>query len=316
MQKPMNQYPFLNFNISITPPIKTNTVRNFDPAIIEQDAQSTRIIAHHRFPDLVREFLEHKKKHGSTHEKSLYSEDFTWEDQVARLLEKRAMVFMGRDDYTVLRDGRRIVDNPTLEWDRNGTETQHLNEFLSLKEYLSYDEIMLGSLLGVSSPSFFINDGNRYNCGKPGATGTFESRGVIMGLVGARFERLDRMDSVHILKTTEQQPKQHPEATKIFQDFFGVAQRNPNVDFDVEMYRARIRVTAEVLLLEANARAGEVGQKAYVYVVGLGLGVWQYHGHPTQAEDYIEAFVEALRSLRLPHVATVEFAWIRCSEDR
>ena len=61
--------------------------------------------------------------------------------------------------------------------------------------YLSYDEIMLASLLGVSGPSFFINDGSRYNSGKPAKPGTFESRGVIIGLVGARFERADRMDS-------------------------------------------------------------------------------------------------------------------------
>lgn len=49
--------------------------------------------------------------------------------------------------------------------------------------YQSYDEIMLGSLLGVSGPSYFMNDGNRMNRGKVGKNGTYESRGIIIGLV-------------------------------------------------------------------------------------------------------------------------------------
>lgn len=47
----------------------------------------------------------------------------------------------------------------------------------------SYDEIMLGSLLGVSGPSYFINDGDRQNGGIVGEEGTFEPRGIIIGLV-------------------------------------------------------------------------------------------------------------------------------------
>lgn len=42
---------------------------------------------------------------------------------------------------------------------------------------------MLGSLLGVSGPSYFINDGARNNSGIVAAPGTFESRGIIIGLV-------------------------------------------------------------------------------------------------------------------------------------
>lgn len=82
----------------------------------------------------------------------------------------------------MLRDGRFIA-NLTAEWDRVGTESQSTNEHLELSEYLSYDEIMLGSLLGVSSPSYFINDGSRNNNGIPGRPGSFEPRGVIIGLV-------------------------------------------------------------------------------------------------------------------------------------
>lgn len=42
---------------------------------------------------------------------------------------------------------------------------------------------MLGSLLGVSGPSYFSNDGNRMNQGIQGRAGSFEPGGIIMGLV-------------------------------------------------------------------------------------------------------------------------------------
>ena len=87
---------------------------------------------------------------------------------------------MGAQDATILRDGERI--NPGYpEWDRNGEEHQSRNKLLKLKDYLSYDEIMLGSLMGVSGHSYFINEGSRHNIGKPAKVGTFEPRGVIIG---------------------------------------------------------------------------------------------------------------------------------------
>ena len=85
--------------------------------------------------------------------------------------------------------------NTLLEWLRVGTSDEPLNNFIKLQDYLSYDEMIPASLLDVSSPTFFINDGNRFNSGQPGLPGTFQPRGVIVGLVGARFERKDRMDS-------------------------------------------------------------------------------------------------------------------------
>ncbi len=45
--------------------------------------------------------------------------------------------------------------------------------------------------------------------------------------------------------------------------------------FNRHVYEQRVRLSAETLLAEANARAGAEGKKAYVHVVGLGLGVWK-----------------------------------------
>lgn len=310
MQQPASMQTF--DNLSFKPPIVNNSIKNFDEETITQDAMSTDIVVHSGFPDLIQRFLEHKRAHGSEVEKALYSaEDFTWQHEVSRLISKRAVTFMGHSDFTMLRDRTTMRGSMTAEWDRNGTNDQHLNNHLTLQEYLSYDEIMLSSLIGVSGPSFFINNGNRHNRGKPGVRGSFEPRGIIIGLVGARFERDDRMDSVHVLRSAKQ-PRQHPELSRIIQDFFGVT-KDPDADFDFPMYQARMRITIDILLLEAVERAKQAGKRAYTYVVGLGLGVWQYHAD--QPEHYVNTCVSALVQLgdKVRHIGTLDFAWITVS---
>ncbi|KAL1796118.1 hypothetical protein ACET3X_006342 [Alternaria dauci] len=294
--------------LAVKLPTIANQVKNFDPNVIQADASSVRVILHANFPSLVQDVLAHKRTHGSAHEKALYTPSFTWRDEVTRLVAKRPLMFMGESDTTLLRNGTTLW-NGVKEWDRNGTPGQDQNEYLTLDEYLSYDEIMLSSLLGVSGQSYFINDGARNNRGKRGAPGTFQERGVIVGLVGARFEREDRMDSVYVLPSEGKH--QHPDLLALFETFFGVT-KNVAVAgqgaFDANMYMARMRITIDMLLLEANDRAQETGQTAYTYVVGLGLGVWQYsHTQPTL---YIDTFTAALSELSLPNVSTLEFAWI------
>jgi hypothetical protein len=107
-------------------------------------------------------------------------------------------------------------------------------------------------------------------------------------------------------------PRQHPELTDMFQRAFGKPQKYP-ANFDDEMYKARIRVTSDLLLLEANDRAKEQYTKAWVYVVGLGLGVWKVSDR--QSELFCEAFVDSIREHgnggRLRSVGTIEFAYFR-----
>ncbi|KAI0872711.1 hypothetical protein GGS24DRAFT_425987 [Hypoxylon argillaceum] len=299
-----------DFPPTIAPPITSNSVANFDPETVKDDARNTRIVVHSRFPTLVTQFLAHKRLHGSSVEKAFYHAGLTWQQQVARLIEKRALIFMGGSDFTVLRSGERI-NRGSVEWDRVGTEKEGDNRLLFLEDYLSYDEIMLSSLIGVSGPSFFINDGGRNNAGRPAReTSTFEPRGVIVGLVGARFERQDRMDSTYVLSDVPN-PRQHPQLRDIFLEFFGHS-KNPTSSFNEDIYKARIRITADILLLEANQRAAAAGRKAYVYVVGLGLGVWAWRGTVDQPLLYIQAFMESLEELSdsLSNIGTVEFAWI------
>jgi hypothetical protein len=62
-------------------------------------------------------------------------------------------------------------------------------------------------------------------------------------------------------------------------------------------------------LIEANARGLSQGQKVYVHVVGLGLGVWMFKPQ-IQNDLYLEAFQQVLDEVDLPQISDVDFSWV------
>ncbi|KAG8156432.1 hypothetical protein KVR01_013666 [Diaporthe batatas] len=295
-------------------PTTTNSIVNFDREVVKRDARDTVIIVHESFPKLCQLFLEHKVRHGSNVERFLYM-SLSYRQMIIRLVEKRPLSFLTAADTTKLRDGK-VIANAAVFWDRVGTPEEDPNEDIKLEDYLSYDEMMLSALVGVSGPSYFVNDGDRNNRARPGPSGTFEERGVIIGLVGARFERPDRMEATYILPPVEN-PRMHPELLKIWQKYLGIAPTAPETTFNEVAYQKRIRITAEMLLWEANSRAGAVEKKAYVHIVGLGLGVWQVVDR--QAQLYVDVFAQVIEELgaEMTELGTLDFAWIDVTyEDR
>lgn len=124
------------------------------------------------------------------------------------------------------------------------------------------------------------------------------------------------MDGAYIQRPVEV-PRQHGDLNQIFRAFFTQptlreAQKGPATKkiFDVDMYKNRIRITVDILLREANARAQEVSKSAYIVIVGLGLGVWKIN--KDQDLYYVECFNEALQELSddLDSVGTLDFSWI------
>lgn len=148
---------------------------------------------------------------------------------------------------------------------------------------------------------------------------------------GARFERPDRMDSTYILPPVEN-PRQDPELTQIFRDFFigeraddEIVAASTAAGFDIALYKGRMSVTFEILLLEANARAKDAGLlsenqhvKAYVHVVGLGLGVWMTNRQ--QSEWFVDAFAETFNELgeagKLDCIGTIDFSWVNAPDPQ
>jgi len=100
------QFPLGSLSLSldrlvVKPPTINNSTRSFDPKIITEDANSTHIVVHSRWPALAIAFLAHKRNHGSQYEKALYIANFDWKDLATRLYEKRPLT--SRQHHTAQR---------------------------------------------------------------------------------------------------------------------------------------------------------------------------------------------------------------------
>jgi len=276
---------------------------------------------------LLDEFLKIKRESGTPPERELYTEDKDAAWLVTRLATKRPLVFMNANDTWLLRDGTEGRGG----WESIGTEDEEAP--LVLAEYLSYDEIALSALVGVSAETYLINRGDRFNRGK--RSDDCVASATYVGLVGTRFERPGLMEWRHcVVDDTEQE---NTPLRTAWARFYGLdkfptfedatseaaalgaeendAEESPRfvpltegAFLDTLVYKRRVAKTARVFLREANERAREAGKKAYAHVVGLGLGVWQVH--PAQNDLFVDAVLAELPSLDLPHVSDVDFSWI------
>jgi hypothetical protein len=305
--------------------------------ILEHHINSAYPVLHEAVLALYIDFLEYKKKFGTTQEKALYS-GMTVVDLAHRFLEKRAVTFCGRLDSYLLLSGERGMGG----WDTVGTEVE--KPPLVLQDCLSYDEIKLSAFLALSSYSIFINPGSRRNCGVPSSPESVRRHGVVVGIVGPRLSAEGVMDWHEVMVTETQNLKKNGYGSQlsdnaqqcwrqIWAKFYGVpnlptyknvlkttenmkpgerfVQVGKGKMFDNNIYAKRICVAAELLLLEAESRAAAEGKQAYVHVVGIGLGVWRISGH--QERIFLDSFATCLKHLYpvLNHVSDVNFAWFQ-----
>jgi hypothetical protein len=306
--------------------------------IIADQAANTRPIIDHRVMVLIDQFLLHKKSRGTPTEQAVYRY-MTSNQFIDRLLIKRPIMFMTSFDTSLLRGLPPAVATTLFE----SIGTQAEEPPLVLAEYLSYDEMQIAALLGVSVPTYFINNGARDNQGVPAAPGTYQETGVYVGLVGARFERPGLMEWQHMVVTKEQNAAENGYGLMLYQkpelritpkqqlmglwaDFYGyplVTYQEAQADkkrfipygkdklFDADVYRERMKLVLKPFLMDANERGGRAGKKAYCYIVGLGLGVWKIVD--VQPELLVEACVYLLAELALPYIADVDFGWFPLS---
>jgi hypothetical protein len=83
---------------------------------------------------------------------------------------------------------------PPKDWNKVGEDDEGM---ITIDEYMTYDEIAISSLIGVAVPTLFINSGGRNNMGYP--EDDHEEWGIYVALTGARFEKRDKMESLHML---------------------------------------------------------------------------------------------------------------------
>jgi hypothetical protein len=297
--------------------------QNVQKKIVEH-AKNTYLLLHKDVRRFVDDFLKYKKEKGSEIEKKLYA-TMNAQQFMMRLLEQRPLMFMTESDRYLLRSNT-VQGNGGFE--TIGTKNERSP--LILKDYLSYDEMGLAALIGVSVPTYFINNGARDNQGTKGANDSYEKEGIYAGLVGARFEKPGYMEWQHILITPEQNTQKNGYGltasnqgllalwSNVYGEKFPTFEEakkdtsgryillNNGSYFDKIVYKKRMRLVVEPFLNDANKRATQ-NKKAYVHIVGLGLGVWQIDER--QAQYMLDACAQVIQENTLPHISDIDFSW-------
>lgn len=217
---------------------------------------------------------------------------------------------------------------------------------LTLANVMSYDEMQLAALMGMSVPTHFINSGGRGNQGSPQKAGSFIPQGVYVGLVGARFERKGLMEWQHCVISASQNTAENgygdaggnserahllrawaklyapaldgaqslPLAEEAKEEDLAQLQRSVEPAFlHRRIFKERLRLVIEPFLLDANARAAKANTTAYCHIVGLGLGVWAIHLE--QKQLMLQVYHELLHTLPLSAVSDIDFSWFpNCRE--
>lgn len=299
-------------------------------------AQGTYPLIHSEVIKLCDNFITFKMQEGSNVEKALYK-NMTVASFITRCFKKRPLTFCTSEDNALLRDGTVCNDdnNALVDFAKIGADDQVVEgeALLPLKKYISYEEMQISALLGISSPTRFINDGNRYNKGNVAKQNTFQEYGIYSGLVGARFEKQGLMEWQHIIITETQNveangyglEKCDKGSLKLWSEFYGckfptLAEAKKDSSnkyillgeskfyFNTEVYKKRIRYVIEPFLLDANKRGKAASKQVYVYAVAIGLGVWAIE-KKIQTKCMIEVYKDIISSNDLKYIADIDFAY-------
>jgi hypothetical protein len=288
-------------------------------------AKATYPLLHQNVRLFLDRFLQYKKQNGTNQERALYA-TMNAPQFLMRLIEQRPLMFMMANDRYLLR-ANGISGQGGFET----IGTAHERSPLLIKDYLSYDEMALAALIGISSPTYFINDGARDNRAVLSAEGSFERDGVYAGLVGARFEKPEYMEWEHMIITPEQNTQangygltsSNQGLLALWADLYGEkfptfaeAQSDRSGKyvvlsngfyFNTSVYKKRIRLVIEPFLVDASKRALLQNTTAYVHAVGLGLGVWQIDNR--QASLMIDVYTQVLKENDLSGIDDIDFSW-------
>jgi len=308
----------------ISPPIKN--LHLFDESDLIRWAKGACILVSKETISLIKSFLTYKIEHGTQIEKNFFK-GVSPAQYIKRMITKRPLAFYGGEDRWMLRDGTTGMG----DWEKVG-----MDEGLPIEDYMTYDELAVSSLLTASTPTPFINDGNRYNDGKV----TFHSpypEGYYLGQVGARFEKRDLMEYQFMI--VEKGVERIGGLYNIWARFYdidhfptfkeaemkmattegGVASRDAthsghfikiddSIYFDIQIYQKRVHNLARIFLHEANRRGQERSLRAFCYVIGLGLGTWKLCEE--QEELMIAVYIDLLKKEQFPHVGILYLAWM------
>lgn len=216
---------------------------------------------------------------------------------IKRLLTKRPLVFLNQEDTHVLRTDPLKTQTKRKGWTQVAKTLKKPNDDLPyLREYISYDEILLAALVNMATPTYFVSDGSlRDPTEKPSRP--FIQQGILCGLVGARLEKegfmehrfvlprdetLSNFEGVHLADKfwidnvfkdafpegkipTEQEITDKPDL------YSGIYVDGVNVAY----FKKRLMLSVVPFIEEAISRGVENKTPVVVSVPGIGAGVWR-----------------------------------------
>lgn len=293
------------------------------------------VLLHRQTMALIGEYIALISRCGNTAERRIY-DCLTPNTLVLRLLTHRPLTFWLPHDSYVLKTGQKGEGG----FERIGSDDERPP--LIFEHLISYDEMALSALVCVSVPTPFFNDGARNNRGRPGIAPTYPFNGVYSAVVGARFEREFCMEHAHMVVTPQQNSRENgygayangrrAEVLRMWARFYGQpyfpdwkeAQGSsgsyvplPGCLFNPEIYKKRMRMSIEPFLLDADNQARKLSSssgtgsqriKAYVHVVGLGVGAWALE-QTVQTDLMLQVYQDLLTEFDFSFIGTLDFSW-------
>lgn len=307
----------------------------------ESFASDVSPLLHHALPALLTDFLDVKSAFGTPLEKALY-QGMTPADLVTRMLRCRPLTFFMPSDQWRLRDGREGY----MGFDDVGV-TQNvqlpLEEVMTYDEIALAALVSVAVPTRFLNDGSRFNQGVQ---GQPGShehagvyTGCVGPRFERPGLMewahmvitpaqnteangyGERAPNCAAADTAALPGETRRALLQawarfygqayfptHEEAAAAAKEQPGRYVSLGGLDLlDATLYKQRIRRVVEPFMLDADRRAAAAGRRAYVHLVGLGLGAWGLHD--AQGALMVDAYADILNTLNLPHVDTIDFSY-------
>ncbi|XP_070495990.1 uncharacterized protein [Chironomus tepperi] len=203
---------------------------------------------------------------------------------------KRPVVFYGPSDRFLLRrDGNKMLEgkNDFSNVAKNLDKVTDSSPYL--REYISYDENLLSSLIGMSTPTFYFSIGGKGKTSLP-----YIDEGILCGLVGARNSKPNFMEHRFTL------PRSKSFDTKVFKsDKFWIEKVYPDafpekiiptaqdIQAKPEIYdkiyingvnevylEKRLMLSVLPYIQEAMSRGLEKDKNVFCSVPPIGAGVW------------------------------------------
>lgn len=265
-------------------------------------ARGTRPFISRQIYELLGTFMESMKNlpgiEGENYSK-VY-DGMSADDLIKRLLFKRPIVFFkGTDDYVL-----RHLPTPKL-FKGKGTSWYNVAKTLEetveglpfLQEYISYDEMLLSALVGISTPTYFVSDGSLKDpLSSP--VKPYVKEGVLCALIGARLKKESLMENRFVMPKNDSKKKPSDNVhlndlfwiQKVYAEAFpeGKIPTQSDIDKNPKLYEKIYRNGANVVflekrlmfsvvpfLIEACNRGFEHKKQIVASIPGIGAGVWR-----------------------------------------